>query len=342
MVVSTMPTQQEEILLDDELFESHDEDIDFLEETETSKPDVEVYLKLKETNEQLFHMLSFINMEDMTEDMDSLRFYLREIARIPLLSQAGEIELAQRLEGGDRDAMTRFILANLRLVVPIARRYVGQGMALSDLIQEGNIGLIRAVPRYDWRRGFRFSTHATWWIRQAVSRAVADKGRTIRLPVYVNTAVNRIRRERQRLLQQLGRQPTEQELAEATGLNVSQLAELQMIPEDPLSLAFKVGEDEEQELGDGLADTEAISPEDLATIQTVKDEVQRALEAHLAPREILVLQLRYGLGGGHAHSLAEAGREMGISRERVRQIETKAIFKLRDIPALQPLRETCD
>jgi len=206
-------------------------------------------------------------------ESDAVMTYLREIGRVPMITHEREVELAKRIEQGDRDAMKQFVLANLRLVVSIAKRYVGRGLTLLDLIQEGNIGLIRAVQRYDWRRGHRFSTHATWWIRQAISRAVADKGRTIRLPVYVNTALNRIRRERQRLLQELGREPTEQELADATGLDPIRMIELQSAPGAPVSLELPVGEDEEQELGDVLADTESASPEDLATTQTLKDEV---------------------------------------------------------------------
>jgi len=213
--------------------------------------------------------------------------YLREIGRVPMITHDREIDLAKRIESGDRDAKKQFVLANLRLVVSIAKRYVGRGLSLLDLIQEGNIGLIRAVQRYDWRRGHRFSTHATWWIRQAISRAVADKGRTIRLPVYVNTALNRIRRERQR---------------------------------------------------DVLPDTEAASPEDVATTQTLKDEVQRVLESVLTPREQLVLQLRFGLGNGQAHPLEQVGRELGITRERVRQIEAGALAKLRQPPVLDRLR----
>ncbi len=271
-------------------------------------------------------------------ESDAVMTYLREIGRVPMITHEREIELAKRIEAGDRDAMKQFILANLRLVVSIAKRYVGRGLTLLDLIQEGNIGLIRAVQRYDWRRGHRFSTHATWWIRQAISRAVADKGRTIRLPVYVNTALNRIRRERQRLLQELGREPTEQELADATGLDPIRMVELQAAPGAPVSLELPVGEDEEQELGDVLADTESASPEDIATKQTLKDEVQRVLESVLTPRERLVLQLRFGLGNSQAHPLEQVGRELGITRERVRQIEAGALAKLRQPPVLERLR----
>ncbi len=271
-------------------------------------------------------------------ESDAVMTYLREIGRVPMITHEREIELAQRIEMGDREAMKQFILANLRLVVSIAKRYVGRGLTLLDLIQEGNIGLIRAVQRYDWRRGHRFSTHATWWIRQAISRAVADKGRTIRLPVYVNTALNRIRRERQRLLQELGREPTEEELAEATGLDPIRMLELQAAPGAPVSLELPVGEDEEQELGDVLADTDSASPEDLATTQTLKDEVQRVLESVLTPRERLVLQLRFGLGNGQAHPLEQVGRELGITRERVRQIEAGALAKLRQPPVLERLK----
>ena len=271
-------------------------------------------------------------------ESDAVMTYLREIGRVPMITHEREIELAQRIEAGDRDAMKQFILANLRLVVSIAKRYVGRGLTLLDLIQEGNIGLIRAVQRYDWRRGHRFSTHATWWIRQAISRAVADKGRTIRLPVYVNTALNRIRRERQRLLQELGREPSEEELAAATGLDPVRMVELQSAPGAPVSLELPVGEDEEQELGDVLADTESATPEDIATTQTLKDEVQRVLESVLTPRERLVLQLRFGLGNNQAHPLEQVGRELGITRERVRQIEAGALAKLRQPPVLERLR----
>jgi RNA polymerase primary sigma factor len=271
-------------------------------------------------------------------EVDAITAYLREIGRVPMLSHAQEIDLAKRIEAGDKEAVQQFVLANLRLVVSIAKRYVGRGLSLLDLIQEGNIGLMRAVQRYDWRRGHRFSTHATWWIRQAISRAVADKGRAIRLPVYVNTALNRVRRERQRLVQELGRDPTEQELADVLGMDVERLHELEAAPGTPISLELPVGEDEEQELGDVLADENSTSPEEIATTRTMKQEVQDVLEDVLTPRERLVLQLRFGLGNGHTFPLEQVGRQLGITRERVRQIEAGALAKLRHPQVLERLR----
>ncbi len=271
-------------------------------------------------------------------EIDAITAYLREIGRVPMLSHAQEIDLAKRIEAGDKQAVQQFVLANLRLVVSIAKRYVGRGLTLLDLIQEGNIGLMRAVQRYDWRRGHRFSTHATWWIRQAISRAVADKGRAIRLPVYVNTALNRVRRERQRLVQDLGRDPTEQELADAVGMDVERLHELEAAPGTPISLELPVGEDEEQELGDVLADEASTSPEEVATTRTMKQEVREVLEDVLTPRERLVLQLRFGLGNGHTFPLEQVGRQLGITRERVRQIEAGALAKLRHPKVLDRLR----
>jgi RNA polymerase primary sigma factor len=271
-------------------------------------------------------------------EVDAITAYLREIGRVPMLSHAQEIDLAKRIEAGDKEAVQQFVLANLRLVVSIAKRYVGRGLSLLDLIQEGNIGLMRAVQRYDWRRGHRFSTHATWWIRQAISRAVADKGRAIRLPVYVNTALNRVRRERQRLVQEWGREPNEAELAEALGMDVERLHELEAAPGTPISLELPVGEDEEQELGDVLADEASTSPEEAATVRTMKQEVQEVLEDVLTSRERLVLQLRFGLGNGHTYPLEQVGRQLGITRERVRQIEAGALAKLRQPKVLERLR----
>ncbi|TMC22696.1 MAG: sigma-70 family RNA polymerase sigma factor [Chloroflexi bacterium] len=338
--IDTSPLELEEMsdLHEDLTHDTHDIDESILElPTMTPEAEAPVRRPAMRRRRSEEHDENMVNAADAGES-DAVMTYLREIGRVPMITHEREIELAKGIEAGDRDAMKQFILANLRLVVSIAKRYVGRGLTLLDLIQEGNIGLIRAVQRYDWRRGHRFSTHATWWIRQAISRAVADKGRTIRLPVYVNTALNRIRRERQRLLQELGREPTELELAEATGLDPVRMVELQAAPGAPVSLELPVGEDEEQELGDVLADTESASPEELATTQTLKDEVQRVLESVLTPREQLVLQLRFGLGNGQAHPLEQVGRELGITRERVRQIEAGALAKLRQPPVLDRLR----
>jgi RNA polymerase primary sigma factor len=292
------------------------------------------------TNVRLRRVQATANTAERGEaaEVDAITAYLREIGRVPMLSHAQEIDLAKRIEAGDKQAVQQFVLANLRLVVSIAKRYVGRGLSLLDLIQEGNIGLMRAVQRYDWRRGHRFSTHATWWIRQAISRAVADKGRAIRLPVYVNTALNRVRRERQRLVQEWGREPSEQELAEALGMDVERLHELEAAPGTPISLELPVGEDEEQELGDVLADEASTSPEEAATVRTMKQEVQEVLEDVLTSRERLVLQLRFGLGNGHTYPLEQVGRQLGITRERVRQIEAGALAKLRQPKVLDRLR----
>lgn len=277
------------------------------------------------------------NTVDVAE-YDAVMAYLREIGCVPMITHEQEIALAQRIEAGDREAREQFILANLRLVVNIAKHYVGHGLSLLELIQEGNIGLIRAVQRYDWRRGFRFSTHAIWWIRLAITRAVADKGRAIRLPIHVNTALNCIRRERQRLLQELGREPTVLELAEATSLDPARLVELQAASSALLSLEMTAYGDGEREFGDLLADMESVSPEVLAVTSTLKDEMQGVLKSVLTPRERIVLQLRFGLADGQAYSLEQVGRKLSITRERVRQIEKRALAKLRQPPVLERLR----
>jgi RNA polymerase primary sigma factor len=270
------------------------------------------------------------------EISDSLRAYLCEIGRIPLLNAAQEIALAKRIEAGDSDAKKALVEANLRLVVSIAKRYVGQGLTLLDLIQEGNIGLIRAVQRYDWRRGHRFSTHATWWIRQAISRAVADTGKTVRLPVYVRTALRRIRQAEEHFYGAFGRFPTHEELAEATGLSESRLAELQAGAIPPLSLDTPLSSDDDFLLSATLADAEP-PHEEVAMTHIIQRDVRQAIGLTLTPREQLVLQLRFGLGTQQALQLEQVGRLLGVSRERVRQIEFGALLKLRASPALQQL-----
>jgi RNA polymerase primary sigma factor len=333
--------QAEDIdILDDDDFDQIRDDEDLEDEIQAMETDTTSLVESMDDAELGFDRLHRDNESEARGEgeIDAITAYLREIGRVPMLSHSQEIELAKRIEKGDKEAVQQFVLANLRLVVSIAKRYVGRGLTLLDLIQEGNIGLMRAVQRYDWRRGHRFSTHATWWIRQAISRAVADKGRAIRLPVYVNTALNRVRRERQRLVQELGREPTEEELATAVGIEVHRLHELEAAPGAPISLESPVGEDEEQELGDVLADEASTSPEEAATAHTLTQEVRDVLSDVLTPREQLVLELRFGLGNGHTYPLEQVGRQLGITRERVRQIEAGALAKLRQPKVLERLR----
>lgn len=274
---------------------------------------------------------------DSSGEIDATTAYLREIGRFPLLSREQEISLAKRMEARDKDARKQFIEANLRLVVSIAKKYVGRGMSLLDLIQEGNIGLIRGLEKYDWRQGHKFSTYGTWWIRQAISRALADKGRAIRLPVYVQTTLNKVRRERQRLTQTNGREPTDQELAESLEMDVERLRELAATPTVKVSLESPIGEDEEQTLGSIVEDPTSIDPEEAAVEHTTKTELKNVLEDVLTPRERLVLQLRFGLGNGQSLPLEQVGKQLGVTRERVRQIEAGALAKLKHPKVLQQL-----
>jgi RNA polymerase primary sigma factor len=269
---------------------------------------------------------------------DALATYLREIRPVPLLTAEQEIELAKRIEAGDEEAMKHFILANLRLVVNIAKKYQGRGFSLLDLIQEGNIGLMRAVQKFDWRRGFRFSTYATWWIRQAITRALAERSRTIRLPILMGQAITKVRDASERLTQRLGRDPTEEEVAEELGVT-NELDEMLRSSAAPVSLETPVGEDETDVLGDLLPDENAIAPEERAFERTLKEEANHALEETLSHRERLVLQLRFGLGDGQVYPLEKIGEQLGLTRERVRQIENEALRKLRSAAATAHLKE---
>ncbi|HZK66947.1 MAG TPA: sigma-70 family RNA polymerase sigma factor, partial [Chloroflexota bacterium] len=269
---------------------------------------------------------------------DPLLSYMRDIADVPLLTAAQEVELAKRIEQGDAQALERFIMSNLRLVVSVAKRYTGRGLPMLDLIQEGNIGLMRAVNKYDWRRGFKFSTYATWWIRQAITRAIADKARTIRLPVHMGEAITRLNQVSQRLTQELGRDPTEVELAEALGVGVHKVREAVKAAHVPSSLESPIGEEDESELADLVADETSQATEEAVYEMLLKRETQDALGAVLTPREQLVLQLRFGLGNGHVYPLEKIGEVLGITRERVRQIEAKALEKLRHPSVAQSLR----
>ncbi len=269
---------------------------------------------------------------------DPLLSYMRDIADVPLLTAAQEVDLAQRIERGDAAALEKFIMSNLRLVVSVAKRYTGRGLPLLDLIQEGNIGLMRAVQKYDWRKGFKFSTYATWWIRQAVTRAIADKARTIRLPVHMGEAITRLNQVNQRLTQELGREPTEYELAQALGVAVQKVRDAQKAAHVPTSLEAPIGEEEESELADMVADENSQQPEEAVYEMLLKRETQDALGQVLTSREQLVLELRFGLGNGHVYPLEKIGEVLGITRERVRQIEAKALEKLRHPSVSQSLK----
>lgn len=259
---------------------------------------------------------------------DPVRLYLREIAETALLTHDQEIDLAKRVEDGDLQAVQQFVRANLRLVVSIAKRYVNRGLTLLDLIQEGNIGLMRAVQKYDWRKGFRFSTYATWWIRQAITRAIADQSRTIRLPVHMGDSISRYRKTLNQLAQQMGRQPTPEEVAEAMEVAPEKIHQIVQAAQRTISLETPIGNEDDTSLGDLIADEVSETPYEAASESMLKRDVGAALDT-LSARERLVLQLRFGLGQGHQHTLAEVGEQLQISRERVRQIENEALQKLR-------------
>jgi len=259
---------------------------------------------------------------------DSVRMYLREIGKIPLLVAKEEVELAKQIEKGSVEAKKKLIEANLRLVVSIAKKYVGRGLSFLDLIQEGNQGLIRAVEKYDWRRGYKFSTYATWWIRQAITRAIADQARTIRIPVHMVETINKLIKTSRKLMQELGREPTPGEIGREMGLSAGKVREILKIAQDTTSLATPVGDDEESTLGDFLVDTSQPQPLDQASKQLLKENIEEVLST-LTDREAKVLKMRFGLDTQRPMTLEEVGREFGVTRERIRQIEAKALRKLK-------------
>lgn len=259
---------------------------------------------------------------------DPVRMYLKEIGRVPLLSSEEEVQLAKRMEQGDEDAKKRLVEANLRLVVSIAKRYVGRGMQFLDLIQEGNLGLIKAVEKFDYLKGFKFSTYATWWIRQAITRAIADQARTIRIPVHMVETINKLIRVSRQLLQELGREPSPEEVAAQMDIPVERVHEILKIAQEPVSLETPIGEEEDSHLGDFIPDEDAMAPADAAAYVLLREQLDDVLGT-LTDREQKVLRLRFGLEDGRARTLEEVGQEFGVTRERIRQIEAKALRKLR-------------
>ncbi|MBO5995545.1 MAG: RNA polymerase sigma factor RpoD [Firmicutes bacterium] len=259
---------------------------------------------------------------------DPVRMYLKEIGKVPLLTADEEIELAKRMEQGDEDAKKRLCEANLRLVVSIAKRYVGRGMLFLDLIQEGNLGLIKAVDKFDYTKGYKFSTYATWWIRQAITRSIADQARTIRIPVHMVETINKLIRVSRQLLQELGREPSPEEIAEEMGLSVDKVREIQKVAQEPVSLETPIGEEEDSHLGDFIPDEDVPQPVEAAAFSMLKEQLVEVLDT-LTDREQKVLKLRFGLEDGRARTLEEVGKEFEVTRERIRQIEAKALRKLR-------------
>ena len=269
-----------------------------------------------------------LSVPDGISTEDPVRMYLKEIGKVPLLTAEEEIELAKRMELGDQEAKKRLAEANLRLVVSIAKRYVGRGMLFLDLIQEGNLGLIKAVEKFDYRKGYKFSTYATWWIRQAITRAIADQARTIRIPVHMVETINKLIRVSRQLLQELGREPTPEEIAAEMDMPVERVREILKISQEPVSLETPIGEEEDSHLGDFIQDDNVPVPADAATFTLLKEQLEEVLGT-LTEREQKVLILRFGLEDGRARTLEEVGKEFNVTRERIRQIEAKALRKLR-------------
>ncbi|WP_314665285.1 RNA polymerase sigma factor RpoD [uncultured Selenomonas sp.] len=306
---------------DDDVLEPTDD----IEKDETEDVDIEIDLSVPEG----------IALDD------PVRMYLKEIGRVPLLTAEEEVELAQRMEAGDESARHRLEEANLRLVVSIAKRYVGRGMLFLDLIQEGNLGLLKAVEKFDYSKGYKFSTYATWWIRQAITRAIADQARTIRIPVHMVETINKYIRISRQLLQELGHDPTPEEVAKHMGLSAPRVREIMKIAQEPVSLETPIGEEEDSHLGDFIEDEAALDPADAASMMLLKEQISEVLKT-LAPREAEVLRLRFGLEDGRSRTLEEVGQSFGVTRERIRQIEAKALRKLRHPVRLRKLQGNID
>lgn len=311
----------------------------------TPEENAEVYKALEANGITIVDSLSRANdlyraVADVAID-DPVKMYLKDIGKVPLLSPDEEAELARRMLEGDEGAKQRLSEANLRLVVSIAKRYVGRGMLFLDLIQEGNLGLMKAVEKFDHTKGFKFSTYATWWIRQAITRAIADQARTIRIPVHMVETINRQVRAQRALLQEFGREPTPEEIAHYMGISTEKVIEIQKIAQDPVSLETPIGEEEDSHLMDFIEDNKTIAPSDMAAQTMLREQLISALHK-LSPREEQVIRLRYGLNDGRQRTLEEVGKEFNVTRERIRQIEAKALRKLRNPSKSKKLRDYLD
>ncbi len=298
--------------------EFEEQNIDIVEEVEVPE----------DINEEIAQLETVLGANEGINIDDPVRMYLKEIGKVPLLTAEEEVEIAKRMSAGDIDAKHQLAEANLRLVVSIAKRYVGRGMLFLDLIQEGNLGLIKAVEKFDYRKGYKFSTYATWWIRQAITRAIADQARTIRIPVHMVETINKLIRVNRQLVQEYGRDPRPDEIAKEMGISEDKVREILKIAQEPVSLETPIGEEDDSHLGDFIPDDDAPAPADAVASSLLKEQLGEVL-ATLTPREAKVLKLRYGLEDGKARTLEEVGREFNVTRERIRQIEAKALRKLR-------------
>ena len=319
----------------DKVFDAFEDlGVDILKD-DFEEPDIE---ELEEVEDIKLEEIDLNAAVDGVNVDDPVRMYLREIGRIPLLTYEEELDLAQKVLDGDEDAKQKLAESNLRLVVSIAKKYVGRGMLFLDLIQEGNMGLIKAVEKFDYAKGFKFSTYATWWIRQAITRAIADQARTIRIPVHMVETINKLIRTSRHLLQQLGREPTPDEIAKEMEIPVEKVMEIQKIAQDPVSLETPIGEEDDSHLGDFIQDDDSPAPQDSAAYTLLKEQLEEVMET-LTPREAKVLKLRFGLKDGKARTLEEVGKEFMVTRERIRQIEAKALRKLRHPSRSKKLRD---
>ena len=318
----------------DKVFDAFEEMGVSLNDDLDEEPDID---DLKEVEDLKLDEITDTSYEGINVD-DPVRMYLREIGRIPLLTFDQELDLAKRILDGDEEEKQKLAESNLRLVVSIAKKYVGRGMLFLDLIQEGNMGLIKAVEKFDYTKGFKFSTYATWWIRQAITRAIADQARTIRIPVHMVETINKLIRTSRHLLQQLGREPTPEEIAGEMEIPVEKVMEIQKIAQDPVSLETPIGEEDDSHLGDFIQDEDSPAPQDSAAYTMLKEQLEEVMNT-LTPREAKVLKLRFGLEDGKARTLEEVGREFDVTRERIRQIEAKALRKLRHPSRSKKLRD---